>query len=77
VGAAAAILVVAVAVPVLRTQFRPAPEGTTADPAPVENVERLPVVAQRAEPFVTDIDFVDRRHGFALRTHGYDSAPRA
>lgn len=69
-GAAAAILVVAVAVPLLRTELRPVPDGQA--PAPVENVEQLPVVAQRPEPFVTDIDFADRQHGFALRTYCYD-----
>lgn len=61
-GAVAAVLIVAAAIPVLRTTLQPAADDPAAPPATETSTSSMPL-----GPFVYDVDFADARHGFALR----------
>lgn len=75
IGAVIAVVVVAAAIPVMRTALRPVPDGTPAASAtdvatPAPTPGSFPI-----EPFVYDIDLVDATHGFAMRTECNQSGP--
>jgi photosystem II stability/assembly factor-like uncharacterized protein len=68
-GAVAAVLVVGASIPVLRTVLRPIPDANPPQAtSPVETTQVQPKPQPNADqPFVYDIDFLDERHGYALR----------
>lgn len=60
-GAVLAVLVVAAAIPVLRTTLRPAPDDPATTTSPTTG--QVP-----AGPVLNAIDFADERHGYAIRS---------
>jgi len=62
IGAAVAVLVVSLAVPLLRAGLAPESRPPAAPPAPVPDEQQIP-----DGPFVLNPDFADAEHGYAIR----------